>query len=75
MIVLYLFFSYLNESIEQKVVSECSLIQVAFNFAFENDQYNPKGKCYIEHQMEENEFMIEIPQMNNSISDLSCFYV
>lgn len=72
---LYLFFSYLNESIEQKVVSECSLIQVAFNFAFENDQYNPKGKCYIEHQMEENEFMIEIPRMNNSISDLSCFYV
>ena len=70
---LYLFFNFfLKYSLEEE---NCKLsqIQQAFNYAVENDQYNPKGKNY-KKIVAEGEQIIEIPQMNNNIADLSCFY-
>lgn len=73
---LYLFFSYLckkDDNLEQENNSKLSQIDQAFNFSFENDQYNPNGRCYKQYKMTNNEYMIEIPQMKNNIADLDCF--
>lgn len=71
---LYLFFKFFLEyTLEEEEKCKLSQIQQAFSYAFENDQYNPAGKNYKKIAIE-GEQIIEIPQMNNNIADLSCFY-
>lgn len=69
---LYLFFSFLYGKYPDsscKITETEQNIKKAYSFAYENDQYNPKGICRNTQHLD----YIESPAIKNNIEDLNVF--